>query len=467
MKLTVHGAARTTTGSMYLLEVAGKKVVFECGFFQGSRKESMDRNHQFPFKPSEIDFVLLSHAHIDHSGNIPNLVRQGFEGPIFCNHATRDLTAIMLEDSAHIQEADCAFINRRNEKLGKKDAPIAEPLYTRLDAQIAAKSFMSIAYDRPFALADGINVMFSDAGHILGSSEITFDLEENGRKLRLVFSGDVGRGNSAILRDPTPFQEAEVLIFETTYGGRLHEPMEAANKKFGEIIQKTLDRGGKIIIPAFSTGRTQQLIYALNELTKDGKLPKIPIYVDSPLSMNITEVFRMHPECFNRPTYDMLRRNQNPFSHQNLTYIRSSDESKSLNERSESCIIISASGMCEAGRIRHHLKNNIGNPKNTVFMVGFCAPNTLGRALADRHSKVSIFGEEYDVKAEVQVMDAFSAHADRNELLSLISKSTGPMNQIILTHGQEDQAEALAKSLQIEHSKSKINIPKLHDTIEL
>ncbi len=467
MKLTIHGAARTTTGSMYLLEVGDKRVLFECGFFQGKRKESMERNRQFPFKPSEIDCMLLSHAHIDHSGNIPNLTRQGFEGSIFCTHATRDLAALMLDDSAHIQEADCAFINRLNQKLGKKNEPIAEPLYTIADAQKASRQLASIAYDRTFEVTEGIKVTFRDAGHILGSSEMVFDLRENNRAVRLVFSGDLGRGKNDILRDPTPFENADILIIESTYGGRLHEPQEEANSKLCSIINRALDRKGKIIIPSFSIGRTQQLVYSLHQLTKTKSLPKIPIYVDSPLSVNATEIFRLHPDCFNAATYQMLCKHENPFSLQNLTYIHSVDESKALNNRHEPCIIIAASGMCEAGRIRHHLRNNIGDERNTILMVGFCAPNTLGHALVERQPTVSIFGEKHEVKAHIETMDAFSAHADRNELLGLMAKSTGPMRKILVTHGQEDQAEAFAKTLRENYPHSEVIVPSLHDSVEL
>lgn len=427
----------------------------------------MDRNRDFPFAPSQIDVMLLSHAHIDHSGNIPNLVRKGFQGPIFCNHATRDLATLMLEDSAHIQESDCAFINRRNEKLGKKNIPPAEPLYTRLDAQKAAKQFMSVAYDHSFDIAEGVTVTFCDAGHILGSSEIIFDLRENGRHVRLVFSGDLGRGNNDILRDPTPFEDADVLIMESTYGGRLHEPQDQANTRLGEIINRALQRGGKVIIPAFSVGRTQQLVHSLHDLTEQKILPKIPVFVDSPLSINATEVFRLHPECFNQATYEMLRHHENPFGLRHLTYIRSSDESKQLNGRQEPCIIIAASGMCEAGRIRHHLRNNISDPRNTVLMVGFCAPNTLGRALYERHPKVAIFGEEYDVRCQIESIDAFSAHADRNELLGILKQSTGTFQKILFTHGQEDQSEAIAATVREMHPHSQVVIPSLHDSIDL
>ncbi len=467
MKLTIHGAAKTVTGSMYLLEACGKRVLFECGFFQGKRKESLERNKSFPFKPSEIDFTVLSHAHIDHSGNLPNLVKQGFKGPIFCNHPTRDLAALMLADSAHIQESDCAYINQHNQKIGKKNAPIAEPLYTRLDAQQATQQFMSVAYSRAFDIADGITVTFTDAGHILGSSEITFDLREGGRHVRLVFSGDLGRGHNDILRDPTPFEDADILIMESTYGGRLHEPQETANGRLCDIVKRTLDRRGKLIIPAFSVGRTQQFVYSLHELTKTRSIPKIPIYVDSPLAINVTEVFRMHPDCFNAATNEMLRHNENPFGLDNLTYIRSSDESKALNDIKAPCIIISASGMCEGGRIRHHLRNNIGSAKNTILMAGFCAPNTLGAALIERRPKVNIFGEEFDVKASVEMLDAFSAHADQNELMGQLSRSTGSMGTILLTHGQVDQAEALANLIQVKHPKSRIRIPDLHDSLDL
>ncbi|MDD2706820.1 MAG: MBL fold metallo-hydrolase [Verrucomicrobiae bacterium] len=466
MKLTFHGAAKTVTGSMYLLEACGKRILLECGFFQGKRKESMDRNRQFPFKPADIHCALLSHAHIDHSGNVPNLVRQGFTGSVFCNHATRDLATLMLEDSAHIQEYDCAFINKINKKEGR-NLPLAEPLYTMVEAKAAVQQFMSVAYDRTFDIAEGITITFCDAGHILGSSEVILDVRENGRHVRLGFSGDLGRGQNDILRDPTPFEDVDVLLLESTYGGRVHEPQELAWSKLSEIINQTINRNGKVIIPSFSVGRTQQLVYALHELTESKKVPKIPVYIDSPLSVNITEVFRMHPECFNDSTNEKLRLNNNPFGLQSLAYIRSVDESKSLNERKDPCIIISASGMCEAGRIRHHLKNNIGDPRNTILLVGFCAPQTLGRALTDKQPQVSIFGEKHRVEAQIEVMDAFSAHADHNELVNLVKKSTGSLEKIILTHGQERHANTLAASLRETHPKSQISIPNLHDSIEL
>lgn len=467
MKLTVHGAAKTVTGSMYLLEACGKRVLFECGFFQGRRKESQERNKTFPFKPSDIHFAVLSHAHIDHSGNLPNLVRQGFKGPIFCNHPTRDLATLMLADSAHIQESDAAFVNKLNQKKGKKNEPTAEPLYTRLDAQQAAQQFTSVAYNRSFDIADGITVTFCDAGHILGSSSLTFDVREGGRHVRLVFSGDVGRGHNDILRDPVPFEDADVLIMESTYGGREHGPQETANGKLCDIVKRTLDRRGKLIIPAFSVGRTQQFVYSLHELTKTKCIPKIPIFVDSPLAVNATEIFRMHPDCFNAATNEMLRHRQNPFDMEGLTYIRAADESKALNDFKGSCVIISASGMCEAGRIRHHLRNNIGNPNNTILMAGFCAANTLGAALIAGLDKVNIFGEEHEVKAQVERLDAFSAHADQSELLGVLAQSTGPMGTILLTHGQVDQAEALAKQIRMRQPKSKVVIPDLHDSFEL
>lgn len=467
MRLTVHGAAKTTTGSMYLLEACGKKVLFECGFFQGKRKESMDRNRDFPFKPSEIDVLLLSHAHIDHSGNIPNLVRKGFNGPILCTHATLDLVKLMLEDSAHIQEADCAFINQKNQKLGKLDAPVAEPLYTVLDAQVASKNLISVSYDRPFDIAEGLTVKFRDAGHILGSAEIVFDVKENGKKTRLTFSGDLGRGNSDLLRDPTPFKDTDILILESTYGGRKHEPHEEANYTLAEVFNRTIERGGKLIIPAFSVGRSQQLIYSFHLLTKQKLIPKVPVYVDSPLSVNATEIFKIHPECLKSSIAQKLRKKDNPFSLKTLTFITSADESKELNSKQDACVIISASGMCEAGRIRHHLRNNIMDKNNTVLIVGFCAPNTLGRALSERAKEVNILGDKFEVKANIEVMDAFSAHADRDEILGLMDRSTGSFKKIILTHGQEDQSQALAASLKEKYPTSEIMIPNLHDSLEL
>ena len=369
--MLVHflGATRTTTGSMYLLEINGRRLLLECGLFQGRRDESMERNRNFPFDAKQVDAMVLSHAHIDHCGNLPNLCRQGFEGNIHCTFATRDLTSIMLEDSAGIQQDDAEFLSRKRAKHG---LPPVQPLYTAADAEKAIRQFVAINYDRPFQVADGVTVTFRDAGHILGAAQVVFDIREGTRSYRYLFSGDIGRGDDDILRDPQPVENVDFLQVESTYGGREHSPKANADEEVCRLVRGTLEKKGKIIIPAFSVGRTQQIVYTLHQLTQAGRLPRVPIFVDSPLSVNATEIYRLHPECFNDEIYRFLREKANPFGMENLTYIREVAHSMKLNELKEPAIIISASGMAEAGRIRHHLKNNIGNPANLVLFIGYC-----------------------------------------------------------------------------------------------
>ena len=389
MKIHFLGAARTTTGSMYLLEVNEQKILLECGLFQGRRAESIERNCCFPFNPRTIDAVVLSHAHIDHCGNLPNLCKQGFRGSIYCTFATRDLAAILLEDSAEIQRADAEFVSR---KRAQQNLPPVEPLYSAQDAELAVRQFICLNYDRPIRVAEGVTVTFRDAGHILGSAQVVLDVQEGTRKFRYLFSGDVGRGHDDILRDPEPVEDVDFLQIESTYGGRLHADRPIAQAEVGRLVRETLAKNGKVIIPAFSVGRTQQIVYTLHQLSKEGLLPTVPIYVDSPLSVNATEVYRLHPECFNESIYKFLRQKANPFGMENLTYIRELAHSMKLNTLREPAVIISASGMCEAGRIRHHLKNHIENPDNLVLFIGYCAEHTLGaqiRAAVDNGPAVS------------------------------------------------------------------------------
>src|SRR6185369_4723751 len=389
MQIQFLGATRTTTGSMYLIEVNNRRVLLECGLYQGKRAESIERNCCFPFDPAKVDAVVLSHAHIDHSGNLPNLCRQGFTGSIYCTFATRDLASIMLEDSAQIQRDDAAFVSRKRARQG---LPPVEPLYSAADAEKAVRQFVTFNYDRPFPVLDGVTVTFRDAGHILGAAQVILDIRESGRQFRYLFSGDIGRGGDPILRDPEPVEGVDFLQVESTYGGREHSPRINADEQVGRLVRETLEGKGKIIIPAFSVGRTQHIVYTLHQLTLAGQLPRVPIFVDSPLSVNATEVYRLHPECFNAEIYKFLRERENPFGMENLTYIREVAHSKKLNEVHDPMIIISASGMAEAGRIRHHLANNIGNPANLILFIGYCAEHTLGAQILAGRSPVNIFG---------------------------------------------------------------------------
>ncbi len=444
MQIQFCGAVRTTTGSMFLLEVNGSRILLECGMYQGRRGESIERNRNLPFDPSTIDAAIVSHAHIDHTGNLPNLVRQGFKGSIYCTFATRDLASIMLQDSAHIQKYDAQYVSR---KRAKKGLPPVEPLYSETDAEMATRQFVAVGYRRPLPIADGVTVTFVDAGHILGSAQVVLDIREGGRKFRYLFSGDVGRGNHEILRDPEPVEDVDFLQIESTYGNREHQSRQGAMDEALQLVTETLDRSGKVIIPAFSVGRTQAIVYTLHQLTLDGKLPRIPIFVDSPLSVNATEVFRLHPECFNEKIYEFLREKANPFGMENLTYIRHVERSMELNDLKEPAIIISSSGMCEGGRIRHHLKNNIGNPDNLILFIGFCAEHTLGAQILSGREEVNIFGEPHKVRARIASIDSFSGHADRNELLRYAKNITGDIRKIFVCHGEEEPSLALAESL--------------------
>jgi metallo-beta-lactamase family protein len=464
MRIHFLGATRTTTGSMYLLEINQQKLLLECGLFQGRREESIERNRRFPFDPRSLSAVILSHAHIDHCGNLPNLCRQGFEGSIYCTFATRDLASIMLEDSAEIQRADAEFVSR---KRAKKGQPPVEPLYSATDAEKAVRQFVSLNYDRPIQVLDGVTVTFRDAGHILGSAQVVLDIRENGRKFRYLFSGDVGRGSDEILRDPQPVEGVDILQVESTYGGREHAEKANAIEDAGKLVLETLQRNGKVIIPAFSVGRTQQAVYVLHQATLAERLPKVPIYVDSPLSVNATEVYRLHSECFNDTVYRFLREKANPFAMDNLTYIRDLAHSMKLNDLKEPAIIISASGMCEAGRIRHHLKNHIGNPDNLVLFIGYCAEHTLGAQILAGQNPVNIFGEPYAVKARIARMDAFSGHADKNELRRYVEHLTGDIKKIFVIHGEESQALAFVEQLRSMKPQADVRAPEYQQAFDL
>lgn len=459
------GAARSVTGSMHLIQVNGKQILLDCGLFQGRRAETYERNRTFPFDPSSIDAVVLSHAHIDHAGNLPNLVKQGFSGPIFCTPATADLCRIMLTDSAHIQEKDAEFVSKKH---AKKKLPPVEPLYSMDDVQPTLDLLTEFHYRTSFDVVDGVSAKYFDAGHILGSASIHLTVKENsGREKHFGFSGDVGRPNMPILRDPEFMGNVDALICESTYGGRVHATTDEMPNKFLDVVKRTVDRGGKIIIPSFSVGRTQDIVYQLNNLKNEGRLPNIPVFVDSPLSTNATEVFRKHTECFDKETLEIMKKDDDVFGFDRLTYIRDAEESKKLNERTDPCMIIAASGMCEAGRIVHHLNNNIENPKNTVMIVGYQAEHTLGRKIVEKNPEVSIFGEVKQLKCEVAVMNSFSAHADKHELLNYVGNfDRSVLNNIFLVHGDVDQAQKFAVTL-TEKKFKKVDIPERGEKFEM
>jgi len=464
MKVHFLGATRTTTGSMYLFEINGKRLLLECGLFQGHREETTRRNCCFPFTPRQIDAVILSHAHIDHAGNLPNLVKQGYAGPIHCTNATRDLCGIMLIDSAHIQEQDALFVSKWR---AKKKQPPVEPLYHIADAEKAVKQLIAHAYNQPMPVTDGVTVTFRDAGHILGSAQVVLDVEEKGRKFRWLFSGDVGRGGDEILRDPVAVENVDYLQIESTYGGREHAVRTDADATVCRLVGTALNQQGKVIIPSFSVGRTQQIVYVLHEITLSGCLPRVPIFVDSPLSVNATEVYRRHTECYNDGIARFLHEQENPFGMANLTYISDAEESRKLNDRKEPMVIISASGMCEAGRIRHHLKNNIGFANNLILFIGYCAEGTLGDQITKGKSPVNIFGDPYEVRAQIASLDTYSGHADKNELKRYVQKITGNIRRIFCVHGEESQCLAHAETLRAMKPKAEVLVPEYQQVVEI
>jgi len=447
IELEFWGAAQTVTGSMHLLRVNGTNILLDCGLYHGRRKEAFERNRNFPFDPADIDMVILSHAHIDHTGNLPTLVRQGYTGPVWATPATRDLCSIMLRDSAYIQENDVKYVNKRRAKQGKT---LFEPLYTQQDALDTLPLFQTVGYDRPFSPAPGVQARYRDAGHILGSASVTLDIDDNGTKKRLVFSGDIGRKNLPILRDPQPVDGAEFIIMESTYGQRFHESPGQARAELKQAVLEAWNKNGKVIIPSFAVGRTQEIVYNLHQLLDANDIPAIDIFVDSPLAVNATEIFRLHPEVYDRETIDFLNNSgsRDPFGFEGVSYIRNVSESKALNELNKPAVIISASGMCESGRILHHLKNNITNERNTILFVGYQAENTLGRKILEGEPVVPIFGDDYPVKANVLRIDGYSAHADHNGLLNWLkaAQDRGNPQKLFLVHGEPENAEALAEA---------------------
>lgn len=451
MKLHFWGAARTVTGSMHLLEANGRRILFDCGLYQGRRKIAFEVNRTLPFDPRSIDALILSHAHIDHSGNIPNLVKNGFQGPIWCTPVTAELLDYMLRDSAYIQEHDVIYVNKKRRRQGKHPF---EPLYTEADVQDALNLLRPVPYKenfQPLLDRDDITAHFKEAGHMLGSASVSVDVTENNWTKRVVFSGDIGRRHLPILRDPEYVEQADYIIMESTYGNREHPPIENSAEDLRQTVIRTHQRGGKIIIPSFAVGRTQELVYALHKLYEANRIPPLDVYVDSPLAVNVTTVFRNHPEVYDAETLKFMAQDEvdNPFTFDHLHYIRDVEKSKRLNSLTDPAVIISASGMCEAGRILHHLKNNVENPKNTILFVGYQAEHTLGRKILAGEKLVPIFGERYTVRAEVHKLEGYSGHADQNGLvrwLNMARESKTP-KKVFLVHGEEESSLDLARLL--------------------
>ncbi|MBA2760533.1 MAG: MBL fold metallo-hydrolase [Segetibacter sp.] len=447
MQISFHGAARTVTGSKHLLTLNnGRKLLLDCGMFQGMGAQTDELNRNFGFNPREIDYLILSHAHIDHSGLIPLLVKQGFNGKIFCTPATKDLAAILLEDSAVIQREDTKFSNK---KRSKKGLPLLEALYDIQDATAAIKLYTEADYGNWLTIEDGIDVLFTDAGHIIGSAAVSLRIKEQGQTVHITFSGDVGRYRDVILRSPENSPQADYILLESTYGNSLHKDVHETKEGLLNWITKTcLQKRGKLIIPAFSVGRTQEILYALNQLENEHRLPQLTYFVDSPLSREATEVVKSHPENFNQELQQVLLHDKDPFNFYGLQYIKTSDESKQINFYNQPCVIISASGMADAGRVKHHIRNNISSQANTILMVGYCEPASLGARLMRGEKEVRIFGEEYDVVAEVGSIKSMSAHGDYEDLIQFISNQDKRfLKKIFLVHGEYDVQSDFAERL--------------------
>lgn len=470
MNIQFCGAAKTVTGSSHLITLDdGTKILLDCGLFQGKGKHIWDWNNNWYFNPAEIDILVLSHAHIDHAGRIPKLVRDGFNGKIYSTHATRSLSTIMLLDSAHIQVRDVEYYNNklRKKRSGQKREELRDPLYDARDVARTMDMFVGCGYDKWQRIHDKVKVLFRDAGHILGSASVTLEINENGKTRTLGFSGDIGRPERPILRDPKPMPELDFLICESTYGDRLHESGPAEMDRFLSIIRNTcVTKGGKLIIPAFSVGRTQEIVYLLDRLESAGELPKIPVYVDSPLAINATQIFGSHPECFDNDLHEYLLIDENPFGFNDLHYVRSTEGSKALNSMQDPCIIISSSGMMNFGRVRHHLYNSIESKKNTILVVGYCSPDTTGGQIKNGAAAVRILGDWKMIHADVEVMDSFSAHGDKKEMRDFISNQLPGNPQLFLVHGEEDTQKSFKGYLEGEGFK-KIEIPDLGERFDL
>ena len=474
MKITFLGAAKTVTGSNFLVEGAGKKFLVDCGMFQGKAELEIENDEPFEFNPAEIDFMLLTHAHIDHSGRIPKLYNEGFRNKIYTHKATCDLCSIMLPDSGHIQEMEIQWKNKKRKRLGLK--PI-EPLYTAMDAAKSLEVFEPVNYDEIIKIDENIHVRFNDAGHMLGSAVIEVWIKEDGKETKTVFTGDLGNNDIPLLDSPTMINSTDYLVMESTYGSRLHMKSENKAKDFLNIVSETIEKGGKVIIPSFAVGRTQEILYELNNLKdqhkddeefqkKYSEIMKVPVYVDSPLAISATEVFKENMNLFDEETQKLIKSGDNPLEFPDLKFTATSDESKALNESKDSCVIISASGMCEVGRIKHHLKHSLWNPNDTILFVGYQAPGTLGYKIVNGEKMVKIFGEEIAVNARVEYLEGYSGHADQEWLMNFIYSFIDKPKHIFLVHGEEESQEVLKEKI-LEETNIGVTIPDLGETYEL
>lgn len=473
MKITFLGATKTVTGSNFLVEAAGKKFLVDCGMYQGAAEQEWENEAPFAFSVPEIDFMLLTHAHIDHSGRIPKLYNEGYRNPIYATKATCDLCSIMLPDSGHIQEMEVEWKNKKRKRKGLKELP---PLYTAQDAIRCMEIFHPIGYDQIIDIDENIHVRFNDAGHMLGSAIIEVWAKEEGKTTKAVFTGDLGNNDIPLLSSPTMIEDADYLIMESTYGGRLHNRNDEKAQMFLNVVSETLNKGGTVVIPSFAVGRTQEILYELNHLKEEQKeenfkekyqtLMRSKVYVDSPLAISATEVFKKNMDLFDEETQEVIKSGDNPLDFPGLEFTQTAEESKALNEKKEPCIIISASGMCEVGRIKHHLKHNLWNPNSTILFVGYQAPGTLGRKIVEGAKTVKIFGEEVAVNARIEYIEGYSGHADQEGLMNFIYSFIKKPNHIFLVHGEKESQDILKEKIEQETSLNVV-VPEFGETYEL
>jgi metallo-beta-lactamase family protein len=456
--VTFWGATQSVSGSMHLLEVAGRTILLDCGLSLGNHPEVRRRNRQFPFEPHEVDAVVLSHAHVDHCGNLPTLVRQGFDGPVYCTPATRDLMAVMLADSAKIQEEDAAY----RAVLGDAGHPESRPLYTRHDAGLAVEHCVAVPYGASRQVTPGVRLRFVDAGHVLGSAMVVLTMAGPGGERTLTFTGDLGRRGLPFLREPAPVPAADLLICESTYGGRTHTPLERLVEQLAEVVTRTVERGGKVLVPAFSLGRAQVVVYYLQRLMDAGRVPHVPLYVDSKLASDIAEVYRRHPDCLADPSLRWLE----PAGGAGVRYVRSTEESKWLSAGREPCVIVASGGMCESGRVLGHLREVIDDPRCTIVLVSYQAPQSLGQKLLERGPTVRFLGRQWNKWAEVVDLNGFSGHADHNDFLTLLGPSAGRTKKVRLVHGEPEAAARLAQALR-ERGFGEVSVPERGETVSL